>query len=140
MSKTKDPDAPFKGMTVKQYMKKMHPDIVVVEDSDGDIVLVGIFCGFAQGPMTDTGCINVCPEYSGCDEAMYVQDLVKLVEGGQGVTWCDCCGDLIPESFKQYKVKSKEGKRFKTCSEACVKDLAESKKLTDPIESVKLVN
>jgi hypothetical protein len=116
---SKDNKAPFKGLSVGQYMKKAHKDITLLKHEDM-IVLVGEFCGYAQGPMTDTGCINVCERYSNCDEACRIGDIAKLVEGGQGVTWCDVCGEIIPESSSEDIVRvSALGKRYKTCSEAC---------------------
>lgn len=100
-------NAPYKGLTVKQYMKKKHPDITILEDD----VLLGEFCGFAEGPMTDTGCIHVCPHYSSCDEAAYVGDLACLL-GGQK-TFCHVCGALHEREDFHWEVK--DGKRYRLC-------------------------
>ena len=126
MKKT-DKKAPFKGLSIKQYMKKAHPDITLMKHGDMT-VLVGEFCGYAEGPMTDTGCINVCDRYSSCDEACYIGDLAKLVEGGQGVTWCDVCGDIIPESSADDIIRvNARGRRYKCCSGACAEKVMAKK-------------
>lgn len=115
----KDKRAPYKGLTVKEYMKKAHPDISMMMCGD-TMTLVGEFCGHAGGLMTDTGCINVCERFSSCDEACFIQDLVKLVEGGYGDTWCDVCGELIRETDSEDMVRvSARGKRYKCCGENC---------------------
>lgn len=114
-----DKKAPYKGLTMKQYMRKAHSDLHLVQDGDMTVI-VGEFCGAAGGMMTDTGCINVCPQYSSCDAAMEIGDIAKLVEGGQGVTWCDVCGEIIPESSHDDIVRvSARGKRYKCCDEDC---------------------
>jgi len=114
-----DKKALYKGLTVKQYMRKKHPDITLIPHEDMT-VLVGEFCGQAGGLMTDTGCINVCPDYSSCSAAMEIGDLSKLVEGGYGVTWCDICGDVIPESSADDIIRvNARGKRYKCCSGTC---------------------
>lgn len=114
-----DKKAPFKGLTVKQYMKKAHPDITLVKHEDMT-VLVGYFCDFADGPVTDTSCSRLCANYSSCDEAMHIGDLAKLVEGGLGVTWCDVCGDVIPNSSVGDIIRvNARGKRYKCCSGTC---------------------
>lgn len=118
MKKT-DKKAPYNGLTLKQYMKKKHPDIVLLKKGDMT-VLIGVFCGYADGPMTDTGCTNVCPEYSSCSAAMEIGDLAKLVEGGYGMYWCDVCGDVIPESSQDDTIRvNARGKRYKCCSGTC---------------------
>lgn len=120
MKKKIDKRAPFKGLTFKEFMKKAHPDMSIMMCGD-TMTLVGEFCGHAGGLMTDTGCINVCERYSSCDEACYTQDLVKIMEG-EGGTWCDVCGETIPESSMDDIVRvSARGKRYKCCDEECAK-------------------
>ena len=101
-------------------MKKKHPDIVILKDETGTEVLAGTFCNYAGGPMTDTACAGFCDRYSSCDEAMHNDDLMKLIEGGYGMTWCDVCGDVIPgrsqDDFIRVRVP---GKRYKCCSGTC---------------------
>lgn len=114
-----DRKAPYKGLTIRQYMAKKHPDIFILDSVEWNMpVLAGVFCGYAQGPMTDTGCINVCDRYSSCDEACHIGDLAKLVEGGYGQTWCDVCGELIPDSDDPIRVNSRKA-RYKVCSGTC---------------------
>lgn len=116
MKKNNSKKAPYKGLTFKEFFAKRHSDLAIVK-VDGDNIIVGQFCGYAQGPMTDTGCMNVCPEYSSCDAAMETNDLVKIMDG-EGGTWCDNCGDTIPESSDAIRV-THQGRRYKVCSEGC---------------------
>lgn len=116
MKKKTDKKAPYKGLTFKEFFAKRHPDLAIVK-VDGDNVIVGQFCGYAQGPMTDTGCMHVCPEYSSCDAAMEIGDLVKIMDR-EGGTWCDVCGDTIPESSDATRVRTKS-KSYKCCGEDC---------------------
>jgi len=116
--KSKDPKAPYKGLTVKQFMAKKYPDITLIKYGDMT-VLVGQYCGFAEGPMTDTGCIHVCPEYSSCTAAMEIGDLACIVEGGSEKTWCDVCGDTIVDRHADAINVNARGSRYKTCCEGC---------------------
>jgi hypothetical protein len=111
--------APYKGLSVAQFMKKRHPDITVL-DKEGP-VLCGTFCGYAEGPVTDTACIHLCPEYSSCDEAMHIQDLVMIVEGGYAKTWCDVCGDIVDRD--EAVITRVSGKQYKTCGLDCADKL-----------------
>ena len=117
MKKKTDKKAPYKGLTFKEFFAKRHPDLTIIKANDGTKVIAGEFCGYAWGPMTDTGCMHVCPEYSSCDAAMETNDLVKIMDG-EGGTWCDVCGDTIPESSDATRVRTK-GKSYKCCGEDC---------------------
>jgi len=117
--KKKDPKAPYKGLTHEQFMAKRHPDMKIVE-IDGDKIIVGVFCGYAQGPMTDTGCVNVCERYSSCTAAMENNDLCQIISRDGERTWCDVCGDTIADKDDIVYVRV-PGKRYKVCGEDCEK-------------------
>lgn len=123
-----DKKAPYKGLTVKQYMRKRHPDIHVTESVQFGFSLSGCFCGFARGEVNDRICEHQCENHSSCDEVMHNDDIIKLLEGGQGVTWCDVCGDIIPESSEDDIVRvNARGKRYKTCSGTCAEKVMKPK-------------
>jgi hypothetical protein len=113
----KDPKAPYKGLTPEQFMAKRYPDMKIVE-IDGDKIIVGQFCGYADGPMTDVGCMNVCERYSSCTAAMETNDLMQIIDQDGERTWCDVCGDTITSMDDVIRV-GVPGRRYKVCSEGC---------------------
>lgn len=122
-----DKRAPYHGLTFKQFFAKRHSDLTIIKANDGTKVIAGEFCGFADGPMTDTGCVNVCPEYSSCDAAMEIGDLVKIMDG-EGGTWCSVCGDTIPESSEEDIIRvNNHGRRYKCCIGTCAEKVMKPK-------------
>jgi hypothetical protein len=90
----------------------------VIETEDNGLVLFGVFCGYADGPVTDIACQTLCERYDRCDEACHNGDLSVLLEG-QGNTWCDVCGKLILDSDGTPMTVTNDGVDYTLCSCTC---------------------
>jgi hypothetical protein len=98
----------------------------VIDTKDNGLVLFGVFCGYAEGPVTDIACQTLCDRYDGCDEACHNGDLSVLLEG-QGNTWCDVCGELILDSDGTPMTVTNGDVDYTLCSCTCAQKVMKPK-------------